>query len=184
MEEWSSAAAGEWMPRSTRVGEVDLELSDLLGMSAEQFHQVVLLPQGQFAKFLHSDASERTALLQRLFGTDRFRRIEEWLAEQRRQSRDALDQARHGVRRLIARAAQVCGEAEPDPAEEPGEEWLAQRLIGAREDSRGGRGCRCGGAGDQAQALAAQEATRDLARRQQRKSAAIERQSAVERGAD
>ena len=98
-----AAGGGGWLPRSTRVGEVDLELSELLGMSAEQFHQVVLLPQGQFAKFLHSDASERTALLQRLFGTDRFRRIEDWLAEQRRQSKEAFDQARHGVRRLIAR---------------------------------------------------------------------------------
>ena len=102
-------------------------------MSAEQFHQVVLLPQGKFAKFLHSDASERTALLQRLFGTDRFRRIEDWLAEQRRQSKDALDQARQGVRRLIARAAQVCGEAEPDPADEPGQEWVAERLQASRE---------------------------------------------------
>ena len=84
-------------------------------MSAEQFHQVVLLPQGQFAKFLHSDAGERTALLQRLFGTDRFRKIEDWLGEQRRHSKDALEQARHGVRRLIARAAQACGEARARP---------------------------------------------------------------------
>jgi exonuclease SbcC len=183
LEEWSSAAAGEWMPRSTRVGEVDLELSDLLGMSAEQFHQVVLLPQGQFAKFLHSDASERTALLQRLFGTDRFRRIDDWLAEQRRQSRDALDQARHGVRRLIARVAQVCGEPEPDPADEPGLGWVAERLEASREALTASELAAEAARAEQARDQEAEEAARDLARRQQRKTATLERQRAVEQGA-
>ncbi len=184
LEEWTSGAT--WLPRSTRVGEVDLELSELLGMSAEQFHQVVLLPQGQFAKFLHSDAGERTALLARLFGTDRFRRIEEWLAEQRRQSRDALDQARHGVRRLIARVAQVCGEAEPDPADasaEPGAEWVTQRLAASREAAAAAREAAEATRAAQAAAQVAEQATRDLARRQQRKVGALERKSALERGA-
>ena len=53
-------------------------------MSAEQFFQVVLLPQGQFAQFLHADAQDKEALLQKLFGTDRFRKVEDWLAERRR----------------------------------------------------------------------------------------------------
>ncbi len=180
LEEWSSAAAGGWMPRSTRVGEVDLELSELLGMSAEQFHQVVLLPQGQFARFLHSDASERTALLQRLFGTDRFRRIEEWLAEQRRQSKDALDQARQGVRRLIARVAQVCGEAEPDPSEEPGSDWVGGHLAAARALAAAASDAAEVARAEQAKAQAAEAAARDLARRQQRKTAALARQRALE----
>ena len=179
LEEWNRGC-GEWWPRSSRVGEVDLELSDLLGMSAEQFHQVVLLPQGQFAKFLHSDAGERTALLQRLFGTDRFRRIEEWLAEQRRQSRESLEQARHGVRRLIARAAQACGEPEPDAAEEPRAEWVASRLEAARDDAATAEAVAELARSEQAATQQAAEAAVDLARRQQRKAAALERQRALE----
>ena len=50
---------GEWQTKSTRAGEADAEIADLMGMSAEQFFQVVLLPQGQFAQFLHSDAESR-----------------------------------------------------------------------------------------------------------------------------
>src|SRR5437588_11913032 len=73
-----------WRAVSTRAGEADDEIKDLMGMSAEQFYQVVLLPQGQFAQFLHADAGDRARLLQRLFGTDRFRSVEEWLAERRR----------------------------------------------------------------------------------------------------
>ena len=71
---------GTWQTKSTRIDEASAEIADLMGMSAEQFFQVVLLPQGQFAQFLHSDAETRRALLQRLFGTDRFRAVEEWLA--------------------------------------------------------------------------------------------------------
>ncbi len=191
LEEWNPAAAGEWWPRSTRVGEVDLELSELLGMSAEQFHQVVLLPQGQFAKFLHSDASERTALLQRLFGTDRFRRIEEWLAEQRRESKEALEQARHGVRRLLARVAQACGVAEPDPGEEPVAEWLAEWvaqwvaecLVAAREAASAAEAAAETARAQQAHAQAAEAEAVDLARRQQRRAAALERQRVLKGGA-
>jgi exonuclease SbcC len=65
-----------WRTISTRAGEADEEIKDLMGMSAEQFYQVVLLPQGQFAQFLHSAADDRARLLQKLFGTDRFRAVE------------------------------------------------------------------------------------------------------------
>src|ERR1700760_2535075 len=70
---------GRWQATSTRANEADREIADAMGMSAEQFYQVVLLPQGEFARFLHADAGDRAALLQKLFRTDRFRSAEEWL---------------------------------------------------------------------------------------------------------
>jgi exonuclease SbcC len=50
-------------------------------MSSEQFCQVVLLPQGQFADFLRADAEARRPLLEQLFGTMRFSDVERRLAE-------------------------------------------------------------------------------------------------------
>ena len=47
-------------------------LDDVLGLGLEQFTKLVLLPQGDFAAFLRADAESRRALLERLFGTDRF----------------------------------------------------------------------------------------------------------------
>ena len=41
---------GSWRAVSTRAGEADAEIADLMGMSADQFFQVVLLPQGEFAQ--------------------------------------------------------------------------------------------------------------------------------------
>jgi DNA repair protein SbcC/Rad50 len=106
-----------WHAVSTRAGEADDEISDLMGMSADQFFQVVLLPQGQFAQFLHADAEHRRRLLEKLFGTDRFRTVEDWLAERRRDTARAVEQAEQAVGELIARVAQVADA--PPPAAEP-----------------------------------------------------------------
>jgi exonuclease SbcC len=103
------AEVGVAEPVSTRVGEADAEIADLMGMSAEQFFQVVLLPQGEFARFLHSDAEGRGKLLQKLFGTDRFRAVEDWLARRRVATAHKLDEARQGTDQLAARIAGVAG---------------------------------------------------------------------------
>ena len=124
------ACGGSWRAVSTRAGEADEEIRDLMGMSAEQFFQVVLLPQGKFADFLHADAGDRARLLQRLFGTDRFRAVEEWLAERRRATAREVDEAEGAIRELVARVAQVAqvtgtqGEPDPVPAPRPGESVL------------------------------------------------------------
>ena len=110
-----ATASGGWEVKSTRVGEADAEILDLMGMSADQFFQVVLLPQGQFAQFLHSGADARAELLQKLFGTDRFRAVESWLAERRRTTTDAVKSAKAEVDLLLARVSQVAGVPLPDP---------------------------------------------------------------------
>jgi exonuclease SbcC len=101
--------AGSWRAVSTRVGEADAEIADLMGMSADQFFQVVLLPQGEFARFLHADAGDRAKLLQRLFGTDRFHAVEEWLARRRKATADEVRDAEAGISGLLARVAQAAG---------------------------------------------------------------------------
>jgi DNA repair protein SbcC/Rad50 len=107
------AADRGWRAVSTRAGEADDEIKDLMGMSAEQFYQVVLLPQGQFAQFLHAAADKRAELLEKLFATGRFGKAEDWLAERRRSTARAVEEAEHAIRELAARVAQVAG---PDPA--------------------------------------------------------------------
>ena len=130
------ACGASWRAVSTRAGEADEEIRDLMGMSAEQFFQVVLLPQGKFADFLHADAGDRARLLQRLFGTDRFRAVEEWLAERRRATAREVDEAEGAIRELVARVAQVAqvtgtqGQPDPVPAPRPGEPGLPVPLSG------------------------------------------------------
>ena len=133
-------ADGDWSVLSTRVGEADAEIADLMGMSAEQFFQVVLLPQGQFAQFLHANAEKRGELLQRLFGTDRFRAVEKWLAARRVEVTHEVADATARLGQLAARIGEAAGVELPDleaaglgPAELVA--WAGQLAAGAEADA-------------------------------------------------
>ncbi|MGD0065684.1 MAG: SMC family ATPase [Streptosporangiaceae bacterium] len=121
LEEFIGAS---WQAVSTRAGEADDEIKDLMGMSADQFFQVVLLPQGQFAQFLHADAVDRAKLLQKLFGTDRFRAVEDWLAGWRRTTARDVEAAEQGIGSLVAVVTQVAG-LDEEPAR-PDAAWAAE----------------------------------------------------------
>ncbi|GDY29944.1 AAA family ATPase [Gandjariella thermophila] len=109
----------------TRIDEVGRTVQRLLGMSADQFFQVVLLPQGDFARFLRAETTEREHLLERLFGTERFAEVEKWFRERRQQRGRDLDDRRKAAAQLVARVAQAAGEEPPEP-DAAGEAWLAE----------------------------------------------------------
>ena len=115
-----------WKTVSTRVGEADAEVKDLIGMSADQFFQVVLLPQGEFARFLRAGSKDRGELLEKLFGTARFRWVEDWLVGQRIATSREVEAGRTQVALAAARVAQAAGTAEPVDIEAG---W-ADRLMG------------------------------------------------------
>ena len=106
----------------TRADEVGDAVIDLLGMSADQFFQVVLLPQGDFARFLRADTAERGDLLERLFDTGRFGRIEDWFANLRREAGASLRDCDDEVRQRAARVAEAARVELPDDADD---RWLA-----------------------------------------------------------
>ncbi|MBG6185163.1 exonuclease SbcC [Arthrobacter sp. CAN_A214] len=117
-----SELVGEvWVQKSSRNDEAAGELRALLGMDKEQFTRVVMLPQGEFAAFLHSDAKSRGALLQRLFSTDRFENLEVLLTEKARAAASALAAAEaeqhHTLRRAVDEAARHGISLEPPEAD-------------------------------------------------------------------
>ncbi|WP_065966805.1 AAA family ATPase [Streptomyces sparsogenes] len=121
--------AGEWKALSRSHQEIGEEISQLLGMSKEQFCQVVLLPQGDFARFLRADELARGKLLGKLFDTGRFAAVEERLAELRRA---AEKQVVAGDERLLAlahRMAQAAGATSPSPSASGGEEHPLPELA-------------------------------------------------------
>jgi exonuclease SbcC len=116
------APAGHAPDGLTRIDDVALTVERLLGMTKDQFFQVVLLPQGEFARFLRSETGERERLLERLFGTQHFAGVEQWFREHRTEQGRELEAHRQGARELAARVAQAAGEEPPETADEP---WLA-----------------------------------------------------------
>ncbi|MGH3492702.1 MAG: AAA family ATPase, partial [Sciscionella sp.] len=118
---WLVSPLGKLAEPLTRLDEIGRAVSALLGMSAQQFFQVVLLPQGEFARFLRADTGEREQLLENLFATHRFGAVEEWFRERRRTSRAALERQRGDIREVLARIAQ---ESEVELPTDPGTDWL------------------------------------------------------------
>ncbi|WP_247617518.1 AAA family ATPase, partial [Streptomyces sp. MK37H] len=142
----TSAGAGKWKALSRSHQEIGEEIAQLLGMSREQFCQVVLLPQGDFARFLRADELARGKLLGKLFDTGRFAAVEERLAEQRRAAEKRVAAGDERLLALAHRMAQAAGrttelDGYPLPGLTPGEpgladavlEWAAVARAGARE---------------------------------------------------
>lgn len=82
---WDRTAAkdendeGEVLEHKTR--ELNEKIEMLLGFKAHQFRQVILIPQGQFYRFLLADVGEKRELLESLFETERYQIIERALKE-------------------------------------------------------------------------------------------------------
>lgn len=62
----------------TKVREVDSAIADIIGLTAHQFDQMVMLEQNNFSKFLLADSSERGALLRNVFDTELFQWIQDY----------------------------------------------------------------------------------------------------------
>src|SRR5690606_22269433 len=58
-----------WTPLAHKTTEVTALVEELLGFKAEQFRQVVVLPQGQFRRLLAASSAEREKILETLFAT-------------------------------------------------------------------------------------------------------------------
>ncbi len=72
---------GQYVPllANPKMREVDRQAERLLGLTYEQFCQVVILPQGQFERLLVSKSEEKEAILVSLFHAERWQRITEEL---------------------------------------------------------------------------------------------------------
>lgn len=122
---------GGWTALTTRLDEAGQFLTRQVGMSAEQFCQVALLPQGEFARFLRTGADERRAVLERLFATEVYAGVEKWLAERRTETGREAEARLKEVVRAADRIEEVAGDLKIAPPEEP-----AQLAIGEPEPPR------------------------------------------------
>ncbi|MET3698811.1 exonuclease SbcC [Bacillus oleivorans] len=71
----------------SNVREVDEQIKDLMQMDFHQFRQILMIPQGEFRKLLTSDSKDKEVIMQRLFHTETYKRIEEKLKEKAQESK-------------------------------------------------------------------------------------------------
>ena len=67
------------------------QIEQILGLNAEQFKQIILLPQNDFSRFLKEDSKTKTQILKKIFGTGIFDRFQKSLEERLRQSNKDME---------------------------------------------------------------------------------------------
>ncbi|WP_435165028.1 AAA family ATPase [Paenibacillus glycanilyticus] len=98
---------GEAVPAVDRfmVGDVNAKLETIIGLTKEQFNQIVMLPQGEFRKLLTSDTDNKEEILRRIFRTELYQRLETRFQQQNRELGDQLKEAKIRVDHFMKQAA-------------------------------------------------------------------------------
>ena len=77
--------SNKWVTEFEQVKDSSVAALNAVGLTKAQFAQTVLLPQGEFDKFLKSESRERQDLLSRIFNTGRFTKLKEALKARAKQ---------------------------------------------------------------------------------------------------
>jgi len=119
-----------------KIKEVGEQIEQILGLNAEQFKQIILLPQNDFSRFLKEDSKTKTQILKKIFGTGIFDRFQKSLEERLRQSNKDMDKRQAQLNGHFA--SQVWSEEELAVlAQTPASEKLArlEELLSQRQES-------------------------------------------------
>lgn len=79
---------------SSKVTEATAEIEALTGLNADQFRQVMVLPQGKFRQLLMAESKDREQIFGRLFQTQIYKKLEEHLKQQAGEIRRHADEQR------------------------------------------------------------------------------------------
>ncbi|CAL9416452.1 hypothetical protein SUDANB121_01780 [Nocardiopsis dassonvillei] len=107
-----------WEGVTTRPDEAGQFIGDLVGLTLDQFCQIVLLPQGEFARFLRASSKDRRTSLERIFNTGVFRDLEDWFAEHANGLRREVETADRRIRETAGRIAETGRSTAPEDTEE------------------------------------------------------------------
>ena len=119
-----------------KIKEVSDQIEQILGLNAEQFKQIILLPQNDFSRFLKEDSKTKTQILKKIFGTGIFDRFQKGLEERLRQSNKDMDKRQAQLDGHFA--SQVWSEEELAVlTQTPASEKLArlEELLSQRQES-------------------------------------------------
>ena len=92
--------------------EVTREIESILGISSEQFKQLVMIPQGEFKKLLNSKSDEKEAIFRKIFGTEIFEKIQRDIKEQSIKLKKTIEQVERD--RLAKIRSFICKEKDEE----------------------------------------------------------------------
>jgi exonuclease SbcC len=78
-----------WEPVPGKRTEINDRIAAMIGLSAEEFAKIVVLPQGDFQRFLEASSNDREKMLQKLFPVEAYERLVEGIKDRARLVEDA-----------------------------------------------------------------------------------------------
>ncbi len=91
LEEFDSEQKKWKIFKGHTTGQLDAIISEeIIGLKYDEFNQIVLLPQGEFSKFLKEKSKDRTETLKKLFPVDAITRTIESVREKSKDARENL----------------------------------------------------------------------------------------------
>lgn len=75
----------------TKIKDINDEVEDILGITKEQFKQIVMIPQGEFRKLLNADSLEREKIFRKIFGTEIFEKIQNKIVDEARELKNHIN---------------------------------------------------------------------------------------------
>ena len=89
---WQKDENGTWTALFENAKEKMLneKAEEIIGLSYEQFRQVIVLPQGQFEKFLTSDSADKEKILTSIFGEEKWQAVAQLMFEEATERRQQL----------------------------------------------------------------------------------------------
>ncbi|MFI3683513.1 AAA family ATPase [Vagococcus fluvialis] len=112
-----------------KISEVDKYIANLVGLNREQFSQIVMLPQGEFRRFLNADSNSKEVVLRKLFSTYFYRDIAQLLKTKKKEEESKFKGLDHS---LSAEINQL--EWEDDWLEKAAAEENFQELLNLYEE--------------------------------------------------
>lgn len=111
---------GEVIKVIAGVSKVNRQIEQILGINEEQFKQIMMIPQGEFRKLLTSDSQEREKVLQQLFDTYAYRKVQIELNEKAKLLGGAIKREKVARDTLITQI-------------KPGQDLILESLIEAED---------------------------------------------------
>ncbi|WP_312470132.1 SMC family ATPase [Neobacillus sp.] len=95
---------GEKKLLASKINDVEEKIKEIMLIDANQFRQILMIPQGEFRKLLTSDSKDKEVILQRLFHTQLYKMVEDKLKEEatelKRSVEDQVQSRNEAIRRI------------------------------------------------------------------------------------
>ncbi len=94
------------------VSEINKKIEELVGLTKDQFSQIVMLPQGEFRKLLTSQTENKEEILRKIFKTEPYKWISERLKEKKKAAEEDYKREAQTRDRYIQDIGATIGERE------------------------------------------------------------------------